>query len=280
MQRRVHPHVLLPVETGAAEGHLHQVAHRVRHARRDHVVVGALLLEHEPHRADVVAGEAPVAGGVQVAERERVVQPGLDARDAVAHLPRHELETPARRFVVEQDARAGEEAVALAVVDGDVVAEDLRDAVGAARVERRQLVLRHLAYLPEHLARRGLVQADPGVDRPDRVEDPRHPLRVELAGQHRLVPACRDEGHRRQVVQLVRLHPLDHADERQLVEQVCGVQGEPVEQVLDAGDVRGAGAPDDPRHLVPLLEEQLGEIGPVLTGDSGDECSLGHLKPS
>ena len=36
------------------------------------VVVGLVLLEHQPHRLDVVAGEAPVALGVEVAERQLV----------------------------------------------------------------------------------------------------------------------------------------------------------------------------------------------------------------
>ena len=43
------------------------------------------------------------------------------------------------RLVVEEDPRAGEHVVALAVVDRDVVAVDLGHAVGAARVERRRL---------------------------------------------------------------------------------------------------------------------------------------------
>ena len=51
----------------------------------------------------------------------------------------HELRAPARRLVVEQDARHREQAVGLAVVHRDVVAVDLRHAVGAPRVERRRL---------------------------------------------------------------------------------------------------------------------------------------------
>ena len=40
-----------------------QLAHAVRLAGRDHVVVRLVLLEHQPHRLDVVPGEAPVALG-------------------------------------------------------------------------------------------------------------------------------------------------------------------------------------------------------------------------
>ena len=66
--------MLLPVEAGVREGDLHEVADRVANAGGDDVVLGAILLQHQPHRADVVAGEAPVAAGVEVAEAERVRQ--------------------------------------------------------------------------------------------------------------------------------------------------------------------------------------------------------------
>ena len=46
-----------------------------------------------------------------------------------------------------------EEVVALAIVDRDPVGVDLGDAVRAARVERRRLVLRRSPDLAEHLAR-------------------------------------------------------------------------------------------------------------------------------
>ncbi len=118
------------------------------------------------------------------------------------------------------------EVVALAVVDGDVVREDLRDAVGAARVERRQLGLRHLAHLAVHLARRGLVEADRGIHLTNGLERPRDALRVVLARQHRLIPGGRHERHRGEVVELVRPDVIDDSNQRELIEQVCRVEGE------------------------------------------------------
>ena len=93
--------------------------------------------------------------------------------------------------MVEQDPRHSEQIVALAVVHRDVVREDLGHPVRAARVERRQLGLRHLADLPVHLARRGLVQPNARVDLPHGFEHPRHRLRVELACQQGLIPGRR-----------------------------------------------------------------------------------------
>jgi hypothetical protein len=36
--------------------------------------------------------------------------------------------------------------------------------------------------------------------------------------------------------------------------------------------VEGGSAADDAVHLVTLRQQQLGEVGTVLTGDAGDEC--------
>ena len=54
--------------------------------------------------------------------------------------------------MIEQDARTGEQAVALAVVDRDPVAVGFGGAVGTARPERGLFVLRLLAHVAEHLA--------------------------------------------------------------------------------------------------------------------------------
>ena len=82
MKRLVDDDVVLPVEADVGEGELAELAHRVGLAGADHVVVGLVLLEHQPHGLDVVAGEAPVALGVEVAEAQLVDLPELDLGDA------------------------------------------------------------------------------------------------------------------------------------------------------------------------------------------------------
>ena len=71
-EARVELDVLLPVEPDVPEGDFHEFAHGMRLAGGDDVIVGAVLLQHQPHGLDVVAGEAPVAARVQVAERQAV----------------------------------------------------------------------------------------------------------------------------------------------------------------------------------------------------------------
>ena len=48
-ERGIDPDVLLPVEAGVREGDLHEVADRAADARGDDVVLGAILLQHQPH---------------------------------------------------------------------------------------------------------------------------------------------------------------------------------------------------------------------------------------
>lgn len=53
--------------------------HRVLDAGGDDEILRLLLLQHQPHHADVVAGMVPVTLGVKVAEVEAVLLAELDA---------------------------------------------------------------------------------------------------------------------------------------------------------------------------------------------------------
>ncbi len=127
-------------------------------AGRQHVVVGLVLLQHPPHALDIVAGMAPVAQGVEIAEEQLALQAMGDRRDGAGDLAGDEGLAADRALVVEQDAVRGMNAVGLAIVHRDPVGVELGGAVGGARIERRRLRLRHLADLAEHLRRRGLVE--------------------------------------------------------------------------------------------------------------------------
>ena len=58
--------VLVDVDARVLEGDLGELADRVLFAGRDHVVVGLVGLQHQPHRLDVVARVTPVALRVEV----------------------------------------------------------------------------------------------------------------------------------------------------------------------------------------------------------------------
>src|SRR5689334_15350541 len=108
----------LPIEVELGEGAFGELAHAVRLAGGDDIIVGLGLLQHEPHRLDIVPGEAPVALRLEIAEVELLLQPFLDAADGARHLARDEGLAAPRALVVEENAVADEEAVSLAVVDG------------------------------------------------------------------------------------------------------------------------------------------------------------------
>src|SRR6266540_3445199 len=72
--------------------------------------------------------------------------------------------------------------VALTIVYRDPVAVHLGDAIWAARIEWGLLALRHLDNFAEHFGRAGLVEANIGVDDPNRVEHTCHAERGRLAG--------------------------------------------------------------------------------------------------
>src|SRR5579863_3624596 len=195
----------------------------------------------------------------------------MNAGDAVRHLSRDELEAAPLRLVVEEDAGDRVQAEAFAIVDGDPVAVHLRDAVRAPRVERRELVLRRLLHLAEHLARAGLVEPRLRGCFPHRLEHPGDAERGELASQYGLGPGGLHEALRGEIVDLARRCIADRIDQRVLVEEVGGHQVDLVDEVRDPFIWRGGATAYDPDNAVAFAEEQFGQVRAVLAGYSGDE---------
>ncbi|EEF93696.1 hypothetical protein CATMIT_01671, partial [Catenibacterium mitsuokai DSM 15897] len=280
---RVDHQVVFDLQADVAEGDLAHVAHGGGLAGGDDVIVGFGLLGHQPHRLDVIAGEAPVALGVDVAQAQFLLLAQLDPGDRVGDLAGDELDAAQRRLVVEQDAAGGVDLEALAVVDRGPVRHQLGHAVGAARIERGLFVLHFGLDQAEHLAGRSLVETRLRIDDAHRFQHVERADAVDLCGQQRLLPGAADEALRAEVVDLVGLGGLHRADHRRQVGQVA------VEQAHLSVDAEFAQAPQGvgaaPRqhavHLVPLVEQQLGKVGAVLAGDAGDECCLviAHVLP-
>jgi hypothetical protein len=65
-----------------------------------------------------------------------------------------------------------------------------------------------------------------------------------------------------QVVDLIWLGLLQDADERGLVEQVAGQQGEPVTDVLDAAQLRAAAAAEQAADAVAIVQQQSARCEP------------------
>src|SRR2546430_16727273 len=68
--RLVHLDMVLPVEPDQPESELDQLADRPLDTGGDDVISGLVLLQHHPHRLDVILGLAPVALGIEIPEPE------------------------------------------------------------------------------------------------------------------------------------------------------------------------------------------------------------------
>ena len=152
-------------------------------AGREDVIVRLVLLEHPPHPLHVVAREAPVAERVDVPHEEFALEAELDATRRPRHLARHERLAATRRLVVEEDAVRGEDAVRLAVVLDRPEPVELRDGIGAARIERRRFPLRHLLHLAVEFGCRGLVEAGLHARETDRLQETHRAERVHVTGE-------------------------------------------------------------------------------------------------
>src|SRR5207248_6752861 len=274
----IYGYELLVVESDTGEGQAAEFADAGGAAGGDDEVFGLGLLEDAPHGVDVVAGEPPVAFGFKVAELEFLLDSLLDSGHAVGDLAGDELDAAQRRLVIEQDAAGGVHAEAFAIVDGAPVGVELGYAVGAARVKRRLFVLDGLLDLAEHLAGRGLVVARLGIGEADGFEQVDGAESGDVAGEHGLHPGGGDEALRAEVVDLVHREVREAANERRLVGEVAfDVLDIVVDaEVAEAPRCVGRAPCQQSVNFVALLEEELGKIGSVLSGDAGNECSFAH----
>ncbi len=107
----------------------------------DDVIVGTLLLEHEPHRLDIIPGKAPVALGLEIPEVELLLETEFDPGRRPGDLPGDKGLSAAGGFVVEEDPVAGENPVGVPVIADDIVGVNLGSGVGALRLKRGRLAL-------------------------------------------------------------------------------------------------------------------------------------------
>ena len=269
----------------ALGGALHELAHAVLLAGGDDVVARALLLQHQPLCDDIIAGVAPVAPGIEVAEEQAGLRTQHHVRQRPGDLAGDEGLAADRALVVEEDAAAGEEVVRLAVVDRDPVGVELGDAVGRARVEGRRLRLRALGHLAVKLRGRGLVEArllaEP--EDADRLEQAQRADGIGVGGVFRLLERHHDVALGGEVVDLIRLNLLDHPQQARGIGHVAVVEGEGqaaivrlAEEVIDAIGVEQGGAPLDAVDRIALADQVLRQVRTILAGDARDQCCLGH----
>lgn len=249
---RINDNEFLPIEPDMVEGDLYEFANGVGFAGADDIVIRGVLLKHEPHGADIIASEAPVPAGIEVTEAKFGLESELDLCDSIGDFASDELKSPAGRFMVEEDAGAGEEIVAFAVVDGDVVAIDFGDAIGRAGIEGSVFALRDLEHLAVHFAAGGLVEPGLGAGLPESLEHACDAYGGEFRGEDGLLPGCWNEGHGGEVINLVRLNIGENLCQGGLIEKVCLVDFDFFANMLDALLGFGAGTANDTGDAIAL----------------------------
>ena len=268
------------MDAGLAGGHFDEFAHGNLFAGGDDEIVRGFLLEHHPLHADVVLGVAPVAQGIDVAEKQAGLEALGDVGDGAGDLAGDEGLAAARGLVVEEDAVAGIHAVGFAVVHGDPVGIHLGHRVGRARVERGGFRLGDFLDQPVELGGGRLVEAgflfEP--EETDRFQQTQGADGIDVRGVFGGLEGDRHVGLGTQVVNFVRFNFAEDAGEVRAVREVAVVEAEArvldvrvFVNVVDTLGVEQRGAAFDAVDFIAFLEQEFGEVGSVLSGDAGDE---------
>jgi len=145
-------------------------------------------------------------------------------------------------------------------------------------MERRLLALWHLAHLAEHLARRRLVEAAAQIALADRVEEAKSADGHDICRVLGDVEADANVALRAEVVDLVGLDRAHQLVEHGAVPEIAVEELDLAVEMIDARAVERARTAHHAVHVVALLEQDLGEIRSVLTGDAGDERLALHQR--
>jgi len=249
----------------------------------DNVIIGLILLKHEPHGFDIIRSIAPIPFGIEVAEIELLFLACEDARQPVGNLSRDERFPTAGGLVVEENSVAGEKAVALAVISDHPVGVDFGGAVGAAGVEGRGFILGR-GRRPEHLAARGLVKAGFDAAPAEGLEEARRSQRSDVPGVFGEVEAHADVALGAEMVDLIGPEVVDEIGHLLGIGQVAIVEKEPdirkmriFIEMVDPAAVEATGTANEAVDFVALMKKKFGKIGTVLAGDSGNERFF-HIK--
>ena len=261
----------LPAQFNAckAEGQRGKLAHGVLHASGDDEILGRGVLEDEPHTLHVVLGIAPVAQGVEVAQIEAVLLALRDARGSQRNLARDEGFAAALALVVEEDARAAEHIVCLAILLDNPVAIEFGHRVGTIGMEGRLLVLRHFLHLAVQLGGGSLVYLARllQVIGAHGFEDAQHTNGIYIGRKLGRIKTHLHVALRGEVVDFRGLHLANEFDQRHRVGHVGIVKVEAglAFEVGNALAVVHGRTADDAVHFVALGQEKLGKITAILS---------------
>ena len=244
------------------------------HARGDHKVIGLLLLHDQPHTLHIVLGIAPITQGVHVAKLQMILQALGNAPGGQRDLAGNKIFAAAFGFVVEQNAVHGKHSIGLAVFFYDPKAVLLCHGIGAVGVERRGFTLGHFLNLAIQFAGGCLIHAGflGKAQNAAGLENAQHTQCIHIAGIFGHIKAHLHMALCCQIVNFIRLHQTDDADQTAGIRKVAVMQRDPAHQMIDARRVGNGSAAGDAVHLVAFFQQKFCQIRAILTGDAGDQC--------
>ncbi len=142
------------------------------------VIVGFVLLEHKPHRFNIIARESPVSSCVQIAQVELVLQAQFNSRRSSCNFSRNKRLAAPRRLVIKQNSVTCKQTVSFPIVHRLPKAVRLRATIRTSRIKRCLLRLRSFDCLSVHLAAGGLIKLRRLTAGTNRLEQPKRPKSI------------------------------------------------------------------------------------------------------
>lgn len=117
----------------------------------DDIILGLVLLQHEPHGFHVVPGMSPVPLGFEIAQVEDFFLSEGDGSHGTGYFAGQEGFSSKRGLVVEENPIACKHPIGLAVVDRGPEGIELGHAIGRTGIEGRLFGLGDFLHLAEKL---------------------------------------------------------------------------------------------------------------------------------
>ena len=133
----------------------------------------------------------------------------------------------------------------------------------------------------EQLRGRGLVKTALWPRKPHDLEQTQHAHGIHARGMLRLVERDAHVALAGEVIDLVGLHPADHRLQAEWIDEVAvmqferqpaGFRGCP--EIVNPIAVQATRPPHETVHCIAVVEQEFGQIGAVLSADTGDECGF------
>ncbi|CAL5324294.1 unnamed protein product [Camellia sinensis] len=278
-----------PIQANRPKRHLQKLLNSMGLLRGHHIIIGLVLLKHHPHGLHIVPSKTPIPGSHQIPQKQLALKADLDSPHSPGDLPGDKILSPPGRFMVEQNPITSKDAISFTVIDSVPMSSAFGSSVGRSRVERSGFGLRR-GSRSEHFGGSGLVVLDVGSASggdmgANGFEEAEGAGGDDVGGVIGDLKGDGDVGLGGEVVDLVGEDGVEPAAERggvgevgvvELHEGLVGVVGVDVD-VVDSLGVEVRRPSDQAVDLVPFVQQEFGQVRPVLPRDARDQ---GYLAPA